>query len=355
MNEVIMNIFRSFLIVLLFSSLAFTLFGEGVEHETSIGVEFAYYFDDHSGYGQTGGFVAPNYNPVTDPQDYAPVPGDYANTELRTLGSGWGSVELQTYLKHRIKAPFLQGDGALVEDNNVNFKFDLYVAPVAAYVKAAAEITPIAFLKFDIGGMIGTGWNAVIFNGVGNNDEGFIKTSSFPGVVTELWSSATFQFDLAAIIPGEWTHVIMQINAKFVYSSFSTEEAKAGLPWQWLADSGENINGMEFKGSYFLGYQMPLFINTVGFLVETEQALGYDTDETMDSTGGWGSDFVKVTFGPLANFSFNEHNSLAVLVQFQTGKDYTDDTIFNQYYQNRDYEDTYVKFNRIALAYNYKF
>ena len=343
-----------FLLVLTIIFTTVSLSAEGVEHETSTGVEFAYYFDDHSGYGQSGGFVAPNYNPVETPVSFTPAAGDYANTEERTLGSGWGSVELQAYLKHRIKMPFLQAGGALTEDNHVKFKFDLYAAPVAAYLKAGAEISPIAFLNFDIGGMVGTGWNAVIFNGVGNNVNGNIDKTSFPGVVTELWSSATFQFDLAALVPGEWNHIVTLINAKFTYSYFSTNEAIEGNPWQWLADSGENLNGWKFLASYFLGYQMPLVLDTVGFLVETSQALGYDTSQTM-AAGGWGSDFVEVTFGPLANFTFDDHNSLAVLVQFQTGKDFSDDTIFNQYYQNREYENTYVKLHRIALAYNYKF
>ncbi|MBN2659027.1 MAG: hypothetical protein JXR86_18375 [Spirochaetales bacterium] len=335
---------------------------EGVEHTTSIGAEFAYYFDNNQGWDKTGGFIAPSYSPVTI--DSAPAGFTYEtddngldlnDDEKRTLGSGWGSVELQGYLKHRIKFPFLQGEGSLVADNNATVNLDLYVAPVAVYGRASLTVTPIAFLNFNFGGLIGTGWNAVLFNGVGDNINGKIITDSFPGVVTELFSSATFQFDLAALVPGEWNHIVTQLNGKFVYSYFSSEHARSGGPWQWLADGGENLNGWEYKGTYFLGYQMPLVLDTVGFLVETSQLLGYDTTETMDSADGWGSDFVEVTFGPLMNFSFSEHSSLAVLLQFQTGRDYTDETIFNEFYQNRDYEATYTKFNRVALAYNYKF
>ncbi|HAK45577.1 MAG TPA: hypothetical protein DCO79_06620 [Spirochaeta sp.] len=339
-------------------------FAEGAEHTTLAGSEFAYYFDHNYGYDQLGGFIPPDYSPVETPSIFSPAAGDFANTEPRSLGSGWGSVELQVFLKHRIKMPFLQGENGLVADNNVQFNFDLYVAPVAAYAKASATITPIAFLNFNAGAMLGSGWNAVIFNGVGNNVEGDIDETSFPGVVTELFGSSTFQFDLAALVPGEWNHVVTQINGKFNYSNFSTDEAMAGGAWQWLADSGENINGWEFKGTYFLGYQMPIVADTVGFLVETSQQIGAesqlstmagpDGDASTLADNGWGSDFVEVTFGPLVNFTFNEHNSLTVLAQFKTGMDYTNDTIFNQYYQNRVYEASFVKFNRIALAYTYK-
>ena len=340
-------------------------FAEGVEHTTYTGTEFAYYFDNNAGYGQTGGFVPPDYSPVEPPAGFVPAAGDYAAVEPRTLGSGWGSVEFQVFLKHRIKMPFLQGESGLVADNNIQFNFDLYASPVAAYTKASLTFTPLAFLNFNAGGTLGTGWNAGIFNGIGNNINGDIKEISLPGVVTELFSSATFQFDLAAVVPGEWNHVVTQLNGKFLYSRFSTDEAKAGLPWQWLADSGENLNGWEFKGTNFLGYQMPLIADMVGFLCETSQLIGdasllstmagRDGEPSTTADNGWGSDFISVAFGPVVNFTFNKHNSLTVLAQFKNGRDYTDETIFNQYYQNRVYEADFVEFDRIAFSYSYKF
>lgn len=350
---------------MILTGLAFSGIAEGVEHSTSIGAEFAYYFDDNAGYGQVGGFVAPDYTPAEDP-DFVYADEDYGNQEPGKLGSGWGSVELQAFLKHRMKFPFLQGDNPLVAGNNATVNFDLYVAPVAAYGKASVTITPIAFLNFNIGGLLGTGWYAGLFNGVGNNVNGELLTDSFPGAVAELFSSATFQFDLDAIVPGEWNHVVTQLNWKFTYKHFTTDHAtEEKLPWQWLADDGENLNGMIFEGTYFLGYQMPLMIDTVGFLVETSRMIGEnstlspmagaDGDESTTADNGWGSDFVSVTFGPVVNLKFDDHNNLTALVQFKTDKDFTDDSIFNRYYQNRVYEDTFTRFYRIALAYNYKF
>lgn len=360
-----MKLIRIILMLLIIFSAIFSLSAEGIEHETSTGVEFAYYFDDNEGYGQTGGFVAPNYSPVETPAGFVSATDDYSSTEARTLGSGWGAVELQAFLKHKITIPALLGDNSLVKDNNVQLDFNLYASPVAAYTEISATVTPIAFMKFDMGGMVGTGWNTSLFNGMGNNINGEIDETSFAGVVTELFSSVTLQFDLAAFIPGEWTHVVSFVNAKFLYSHYSTEEAEDGDPWQWLADDGENLNGWEFIGSYFIGYQMPLVLDTVGFLVKTTQLIGpnsqlstmagEDGDLSTTDDNGWGSDFISVTFGPLANFSFNEHHSLAVLLQFKSDIDYTDDSIFNQFYQNRIFEDTYVKFYRVAMAYNYKF
>ena len=348
-----MKLSKKLIITLVLLSFTGFIFAEGVEHSTSTGVEFAYYFDNNAGYGQVGGFLPISYSPVAPDADFTPAADDYSATEARNLGSGWGALELQLYLKHRIMVPFLQGSGALTEGNNVTFNFDLYAAPVAAYAKASATLTPIAFLNFNVGGTVGTGWNAVLFNGVGDNVNGKIDTTSFPGVVLEAYGSGTFQFDLAALIPGDWTHVVTVASVKATYKYFSG--AADGEPWQWLADSGENLNGWKLGQTYLLGYQMPIVCDTVGILFETDQMLGKNAAKSTMESGGWGSDFVKMSFGPLANFTFDEHHSLTTLVQFETGRDYTDDTIFNRYYQNREYEGTFVKLNRLALVYNYNF
>jgi hypothetical protein len=346
-----MSLLRFILPGFFLTGFLFSIVGQELESETSIGTEFAYYFDDHSGYdgGQTGGFISPSYSPVDAPESFTPASGD----EARTLGSGWGSAELQVYLKHKVTMPFMQGDGALTRDNALQFTTSLYVAPVAAYGKASVSFTPIAFLNLEAGSLLGTGWNAGLFNGLGLNTDGTPETTSFPGIVTNLWSSVTLQFDLAALIPGDWNHVVAVANGKIQYNYFSAAEDEE--PWQWLADSGENFNGFQYKGTYFLGYQMPLVLDTVGFLVETVQHIGENSQMSTMDDNGWGSDFIKVTFGPLAAFSFNEHSSLTALFQFQTGCDYSDETIFNTYFINREYEGTYVKIYRVALAYSYTF
>lgn len=346
-----MKILRSLLSLLLLSVFIMSVFTEEIETERSFGTEIAYYFDDHSGYdhGQTGGFIAPNYNVVDSPGGFSPAAGD----DARTLGSGWGSAELQLYLSHKMTIPFLQGNTNLTEGNNTKIRIDLYAAPVALYTKASVKVTPLAFFNLELGSMIGTGWNAFGFNGLGLNRTGTAETSSFPGIVTQLWTSASFQFDLAAIMPGEWNHIVLVANGKVQYNYFSA--AGNEEPWQWLADSGENFNGFQFKGTYFIGYQMPLLLDTIGFLLETEENIGANRYLSTMSDNGWGSDFVTLTFGPMGNFKLGKQSDLTVLVQFQSGRDYTDDTIFNTYFINRVYEDTYVKLYRIAMSYKYTF
>ncbi len=320
-----------------------------IKHETKLGAQFAYYFDDHEGAESDNGFELPDYSPEELPEGYVLPAGD----EGRDLGNGFGSVEFKTFIDHSITVPVLTGSGPLTKGNSVKFSFRGNLAPVIASVEAKAVLTPVAFLNFETGFSLGTGWHALGFNGIGLNKDGDPEEDSFPGAVTETWLGATFQFDLAAVYPGEWNHAVVLANAKFKHSHFSAAEDKE--PWQWEADAGENFNGWEFLGTYVLGYQMPLKLNMIALMLETEQYIGSAAEiSPMDEKGGWGSDFVKLRFGPLANIKFSEDHSLTVLLQLKTLRGYTEDTIHCNYFMNRDYDSGYLEFHRLALAYQYK-
>ena len=322
---------------------------EEVERSTSFSVEGAYYLPDNKGYGVSdGGFAPITYSPE-------PLPAGYAAPTLfddgRDLGSSWGPAEIQFLLTHRIKVPFLVGSGALTSGNNLTFSFTGALTPVSTRLETRVNLTPIAFLDFFAGAMIGTGWDIGLFNGMGLNADGTgnPESASFQGVVTESWMGGTFQFDLAAVVPGDWTHVVTLISPKIQYAWFSG--AEKGEAWMWEADKGENFNGLMFYGTYFLGYQMPLALDTVGVLMETEQNLGYVKDLDGDDLGDWGSDYVQITISPVFSFTLSETGSLAVLFQFRRERLYDDTSVFYNYFRNRDQVGTYWDFYRIAFSY----
>jgi hypothetical protein len=319
-----------------------TALAEGVERSTSFSVEGAYYTDDNKGYGVSdGGFAPISYDPVENPG--------------RNLGSGWGSAEVQALLTHRIRIPFLVSPGALTSGNNVAFSFTGALTPVSARLEARANLTPIAFLDLFAGTMIGTGWyfgskTNPFFFGIGNTElSGDPLPKWFPGVVMQSWAGGTFQFDLAALVPGDWTHVVTLVSPKLQYAWYS--DAEKGQPWTWEADNGENFNGFMFYGTYFLGYQMPLALDTVGILVEIEQNLGYVKELSPMDANGWGSDHLLITLGPVFNFTLSESSSLAVLFQFRRERLYGEPSIFEPYFENRQAVGTYWYFYRVAFSY----
>jgi hypothetical protein len=326
---------------------------EGIERSTSFSVEGAYYLPDNKGFGVSdGGFAPITYDPEPLPGSYSAIGADQG----RDLGSTWGPAEIQFLLTHRIKVPFLAGPGALTSGNNVTFSFTGALTPVSTRLEARANLTPIAFLDFFAGAMVGTGWDIGLFNGMGLNADGTgdPQSASFQGVVTKSWLGGTFQFDLAALVPGDWTHVVTLVSPKLQYAWFSG--ADKGEAWMWEADDGENFNGFMFFGTYFLGYQMPRALDTVGLLLETEQNLGYVKELDADNVTNWGSAYVQITLSPVLSFTLSDSGSLAVLFQFRRERlyDQSDDSIFANYYENRNQVGTYWDFYRMAFSYGLK-
>ncbi len=323
-----------------------------VEQSTFYGMDGAVYIDNNQGYGVTnGGFAPISYTPVTAPEGYIGVPGDPG----RKLGSGWGGVKATTFLSHKIKIPFLQGNNVLTSGNNVLFNMKGFLSPISSKILFSATITPIAFLNFQTGYCAGTGWDFFgIFTGLGLVDKttGDTRMDSFSGIVSRAWLAATFQFDLGAIMPGKWNHIITLVQSKLQYQNFSA--AGADDPWQFENDDGEDFNGYRYKGTYLLGYSLPFKIKTIAFLLETEQNLFKNKDRSPMADGGWGSDFIKMTFGPLATIKLSGNSSITVLVQFAREKNYTEETIFNNYFENREYSGSYIQFQRIAFSYSKK-
>jgi hypothetical protein len=151
-------------------------------------------------------------------------------------------------------------------------------------------------------------------------------------------------------LPAEWTHVVVLVRPKLQYAFYSG--AGKDQAWMWEADGGENFNGFQFHGTYFLGYQMPLVLDTAGLLMETKQNLGYVKDLSPIDSGGWGSDYVEITLSPLFNFALSDTSALSILFQFRRERLYAEPSIFANYFRNRGTIGTYWDFYRIALSYN---
>ncbi len=287
---------------------------------------------------------------------FAPIDFDVieGGAGQRDLGTGWGGGVALATLEYSRTIPAFVGEGPFFSGNNLELSAKTELSPVTLEAAGSATLTPVAFLKFQAGAAVGTGWT-LGFIGLalgptlsgGENEE-----IPFGGALLKAWISGTFQFDLAALLPGDWNHVVVQAVAKFEYRALTA--ADPGESWVWQADAGLNLNGWRHLGTYVLGYQMPRRLNFVGVMVETEAWLG-DVREysTMDSTG-WGSDFVTVILSPLANLAFDEANSLTFVVQIKSTQDWSDGTTQSNYLDDRDYEGRLWKLDRIVFSYTRK-
>ena len=227
--------------------------------------------------------------------------------------------------------PFMQGESPLTSDNNINIALTGEISPLTLNVNAKAVWTPIAFLQFSAGGLIGTGWNIGELTGIGlNTNVGNASVrdgGAFDGIHFKALFGGTFQFDLAAIFPGEWNHVVLQTYHEINYMGYS--RANTGQSWFYENDSGENMNGFNYYGNLVIGYQMPLFLNMVAFLAEANLNM-YDTP----GRDIWGDDLIRWTFSGILSFEITQQFSAAILVQFITVRNFTEETK-NLFYQNR--------------------
>jgi hypothetical protein len=197
-------------------------------------------------------------------------------TDLSLIASTAG--EMQFGFEKRIIFPFLQGTTALTSGNNIVLKFGAEATPITINVLADTIWTPVAFFKFSLGSQIGSGWNYDMFgirmNGMGlyrrveqGDTQEFADGSGFDGAVWDVHLGTTLQFDLAAVFPGDWNHIVMKFENVVNYQNYT--RARGAEWWYFKADDGINQNAFGYYFSGFFGYQLPLFLDMVGFQFES--------------------------------------------------------------------------------------
>jgi hypothetical protein len=232
--------------------------------------------------------------------------------------------------------PFLRGRSALTADNNFRTTLTAEASPISLDGIVEGILTPVAFLQIAAGFRIGTGWNVTLFGGdlygIGINRSGAggkaeTSGSAFDGVQWKAHFGGALQFDLAAVFPGDWNHIVFrsyhEINRKG-YSAASKNDS-----WFLENDDGENRNGFSYYGNFLVGYQMPFFFNMAAVLVEMDKFL-YDTPNREN----WGDDLIRWTFSAVLNFTVTDRIGATLIPQWRTFRNYSgsDSDVF---YQNR--------------------
>lgn len=268
--------------------------------------------------------------------------------------------EAKLLFNQKFKFPFLAGSGALTKGNNIAITLTGEVTPITLGLIAEVVWTPIAFLQAVIGGRAGTGWKVNLFGGelygIGFNreDGGGLSEwygNGFKELQWEAYAGGVFQFDFAAIFPGDWHHVVLRTYHEVGYRGNSA--GGPGDSWYFENDDGENMNGFDYYGNFLVGYQMPIFWDTVGILTEMELYL-YDTPNRED----WGDNLIRWKFALVNHFSIGKKFGIAVLVQFRTVRNYNEANWKELYYQNRTLDTSNklsFKFYRVAGLFSYKF
>lgn len=252
-------------------------------------------------------------------------------------------MEVQVKFTQTFQFPVLVGESALTNTNNLRIDLSADISPVSLNGTVECVLTPIAFIQLVAGGAIGSGWNIPLADGLrinepGRNPDGTLDGSNeltggpFEGVVWTVKGGGVFQFDLGAIKPGDWNHVVFRTYQCLRYRALST--AGEGDSWVYENDTGEERNGWMYYGNYLLGYQMPLPLSFIAVLIEEEQFL-----YTTEGRTYWGDDVSRWIFGLLASYDVRPSMKVSALLQARTKKNYEGNTGEYDFYQLRKIDD----------------
>ena len=287
--------------------------------------------------------IWPNNSPVygEDSIHFSPITGIYKALELRSTFS----------YDYKIPVPF--SDNPLVSGNNVKLVGSIEATPVSIALEPSVEFTPIAFLVFSSGVKLGTGWKIIGIDGLSNYNDStreYTPATPFGDWYFRFWMQGLFQFDLAAVMPGDWNHVVTQASYQVMYTANTSVNAKD--VWCWQA-SYNLVNGWEYYSSVVLGYQMPLMLQMVG--VQFEFGGYYSADDIKAQYNTFKNDFMTAQVNPLAIIKFNEHHSLTVMFNFSNRRGFQSAPVGNQTDVDLTYSSDEWYFKRFALRYTYNF
>ena len=212
------------------------------------------------------------------------------------------------------------GQGPLLSSANVELIGSLEISPLSIRPIASVAFTPLPFLVFDVGSSIGSGWNMLGFEGLckyqGNS---YKNLTPFAYYYHDHWVGATFQFDTGALIEGDWTHVVMLANYQMIYKGITGLDK--GTLWAWQTTQGY-VNGLGYRFITMLGYQMPTFVNLVGFMADM---YGYYRNSDYGDYANTYGKFMIVELNLFANLKLNENNSLLVASRVSSRRSFATD------------------------------
>lgn len=252
------------------------------------------------------------------------------------------------------KVPLMQFDNPLMKDNNINFKIGAEITPVTTEGKFGITWTPIAFLELYTESKIGSGWKLTKdLLGIAINENNGGKSNYIPlNLSKAVYSFAlggVFQFDLGAVIPNDWSHVVFRTDQTALYKAMSGVDSETS--WLYQADSGENRNGWKYQASYLIGYKMPLFLDLIAMKIDVEKKL-FASPKGLDNKV-WGEDLIYTTFGPIINFNIKKDYNILLLAQWYTHPVYKND-VKDDFYQTKKLDTdkkTQVKFYQVGLIF----
>ncbi len=264
-----------------------------------------------------------SFSSVTDFAYYTKSDFVAGNGGFAPITGPYDGVEMRETFKANYSVPLKIGSGPLFESDSVDFSGGLALTPVSVMGKTSVSLTPVAFLNFSAGFNVATAWEAFGVKSISCYDEKkneYCQQTAFETWYWQWWVSGTFMFDFAAIVPGDWHHVVML--ASYELSRASLMNAKDDFVLYEFQTSENLINDFYMDSNLILGYQMPMKLSLVGIKAEVQ---GYLGDEKFSSYGGYCGDFKRISISPVMEYDFSDKNSLFMMVEFDSRRSFAEE------------------------------
>ncbi|MBO4856982.1 MAG: hypothetical protein J5527_00535 [Treponema sp.] len=203
------------------------------------------------------------------------------------------------------------GDNIIFSGANIQLVAGPTITPVGIDTQAGIIFTPSPIINFGLAATAGTGWAIGPSHGIGLynfSTNKYEQSTPFTVWKYDFIFQTKFQFDFGILIPGDWTHIVIQAAEQLYYEGNTA--AKKFQPWEW-SGSVDNVNGFQQAGSALLGYMFPEKVfRLIGL------GLGWQGHLSGKDYGIYDSNFngsFKNLFACLqAMLQFDDNNQLAI-------------------------------------------
>ena len=315
-------------IILLFLSVfSFTAFAQN-RGEVSVKTDFAYYFKS-------------DY--VSGPTHFAGVTGPYDGIGLRSTFCGNYFI------------PVGESENPLFAGNNICLGVKLEVCPISFRPEIFVSYTPAAFARISAGSSLGTGWKILGMQGSGYYDvtkDKYEARDAFRTWRMNSWAKAELMFDLAAVWPGDYHHVVSVVGYEIGYVDYLNGPGNNKAN-QWITTYGEG-SGLRSELSCILGYQIPSENHSMAGVQFVYY--GYlDSDKCEDYMKNFKFDFKTASFDFFYSFDMTKKDQFLFACTINSRRSFVEDHDELQHEPMLTYFGREWFFDRLAVCWTHKF
>lgn len=265
----------------------------------------------------------------------------------------YSGVEACTTLNAGYKINTPLGENWLVKDACVLLGAGFELTPVSVKQKVSVDFQPLPFLIFRAGASLGLGFNYLGLEGIAEYNPLTREYDTLSGInhpYYDLWASATFQFDTGALIPGDWTHVVLLASYTTVYTGVAGLTKSNIFEWQC---SKYKACGLAYDAQVIIAYQMPIVLKLAG--VMTKFVGYYDGKVYGEFDKNFDGDFAEISISPVFQFSFSEKDNVTLLFDFSSRRSFGEKLNKNSdmLYTQKTGREWFFK--RLALSWTHRF